>query len=467
VGTIVAEGLRTAGTAQWDGQRLRLPLAITATRLVTGNRQIDPRLPGARIDGDVLIGARQITSERIDVALKGLAAKLVLRGDLARSSFALSGPVTAKGLLLPDLGMADADASVALRFGGGRPWSFEANGAGRMTRIDNATLASLTGGNVRLRAALSYGERLPLLLRSADLTSVKLAMALRGTLAADGAASMTGKGQHLDYGPFTFDAAMAKDGPRATLVLANPLPAASLKDVHVALSPLGDGFRIETKGDSRLGPFSGLLGLTAPKDGPLRLVIERFTVYQTELIGSLALAKEGVTGSLVIAGGGVTGSLDLAPRGSGQGLKATLTARGARFGGDRPIAVGNATITADGLLEAGNSTLEASVSAEGHPRRQAVHRPPRRRCRAGQRLGQCHRFAHRTARHQLCPAGHRGILARQDRCVRGGQLCWPLDHHAAPRGAGPGRKRLAPPAHASRFRARHADCQWSPAGRDD
>lgn len=364
-GTIVAEGLRTAGTAQWDGQRLRLPLAITATRLVTGNRQIDPRLPGARIDGDVLIGARQITSERIDVALKGLAAKLVLRGDLARSSFALSGPVTAKGLLLPDLGMADADASVALRFGGGQPWSFEANGAGRITRIDNATLASLTGGNVRLRAALSYGERLPLLLRSADLTSVKLAMALRGTLAADGAASMTGKGQHLDYGPFTFDAAMAKDGPRATLVLANPLPAASLKDVHVALSPLGDGFRIETKGDSRLGSFSGLLGLTAPKDGPLRLAIERFTVYQTELIGSLALAKEGVTGSLVIVGGGVTGSLDLAPRGSGQGLKATLTARGARFGGDRPIAVGNATITADGLLEAGNSTLEASVSAEG------------------------------------------------------------------------------------------------------
>lgn len=368
-GSVLAEGLRTAGTAQWDGQRLRLPLAITATRLVTGNRQIDPRLPGARIDGAVLIDRRQITSERIDVALKGLAARLVLRGDLARGGFALSGPVTAKGLALPDLGMADADAKVALTFGGGQPWALEASGAGRMTRIDNATLASLTGGNVRLRAALTYGERLPLVLRSADLASVRLAMALRGTLTGDGAASMTGKGQHLDYGPFTFDAALAKDGPRATLLLANPLPAASLKDVQIALSPLGDGFRIETKGDSRLGPFSGLLGLTAPKDGPLRLAIERFTVYQTEVTGGLALAKEGVTGSLAFAGGGVSGSVDLAPRGSGQGwgqgMKATLTARGARFGGDRPIAVGNATITADGLLEGGNSTLEASVQAEG------------------------------------------------------------------------------------------------------
>ena len=90
---------------------------------------------------------------------------------------------------------------------------------------------------------------------------------------ASGVTTLAGQGRHLAYGPFTFEGALAKDGPRATLVLANPLPAASLKDVRLALSPEGDSFRIETTGDSRLGPFSGRILLTAPKDGPARLGI--------------------------------------------------------------------------------------------------------------------------------------------------------------------------------------------------
>ena len=364
-GAITAKGLRTAGTAHWDGQRLRLPLAITAAQVVTGDAQIDQRLPGARIDGDLVIAGTQISSERLDVALKGVAARLALRGDAKAGGFALSGPVTAKGLALPSLGIADGDAKVLVKFGGGLPWSAQANAAWRMTRIDNSTFATLTGGNVRLRAAISLGERLPLVVRSAELASAKLAMAVHGAAGPGGTATMAGQGRHVDYGPFTFEGALAKDGPRASLLLANPLPAASLRDVHIALTPEGDSFRIETSGDSRLGPFSGLLGLTAPKDAPLRLAIERFTVYQTEITGSLAIAKQGVTGNLALAGGGVTGTVDLAPRGKGQGLKASITARGARFGGDKPIAVGNATIDIDGLLEDGNSTLEASVKAEG------------------------------------------------------------------------------------------------------
>ena len=368
-GAVAAEGLRTAGTAHWDGTRLRVPLAISATRVVTGEAQLDPRLPGARIDGDLVITGRQFASERLDVALKGVAARLALRGDLKDGGFTMAGPVSAKALALPNIGMADAEAKVLVRFGAGAPWSLEADTAGRLTRIDNGTLAAVTGGNVRVNAALSLGEHVPLVVRRAELTSAKLAMALHAWALPGGGTSLAGQGKHLDYGPFTFEAALASDGPRATLVLANPLPAASLRDVHVMLSPAGDGFRIETKGDSRLGPFSGLLALTAPKDAPLHLAVEHFTVYQTEVTGSLALAKEGVTGSLAIAGGGVTGTVDLAPQGQGQslgqGLKAALTARGARFGGDKPIAVGNATITVDGLLEDGNSTLEASVKAEG------------------------------------------------------------------------------------------------------
>ena len=364
-GPVLAEDLRTAGTAHWDGKRLRLPLALTAARVKTGQAMVDPRLPGARLTGDLVLAGTKLTSDRLDLTVKGASARLALDGDLARSRFALSGPVTARGIALPNLGIADGEARIQLTFGAGQAWLLSADGAGRMARIDNATLANLTGGNVRARGALVVGGSQPLVVRRGDLNSAKLTMALRSWTQTNGVTTLAGQGRHLDYGPFTFEAGLAKDGPRASLVLANPLPAASLKDVHLALSPEGDGFRIETKGDSRLGPFSGLLMLTAPKDAPVQIGIERFTVYQTEITGSVAIAKQGVTGSLALAGGGVKGTVDLAPDGAGQTLKAAISARDARFGGESPIAVGTADLTAEGRIEGGDTTLQASLNAEG------------------------------------------------------------------------------------------------------
>ena len=66
----------------------------------------------------------------------------------------------------------------------------------------------------------------------------------------------------LGNGTYTIEATIAGDGPRATLVFANPYPAAGLRDVRVALAPTPDGFRIETEGQSMLGPFDGLINLT-------------------------------------------------------------------------------------------------------------------------------------------------------------------------------------------------------------
>ena len=100
--------------------------------------------------------------------------------------------------------------------------------------------------------------------------------------------------QGVDHGP---EGALAKDGPRATLVLANPLPAASLKDVRLALSPEGDSFRIETTGDSRLGPFSGRILLTVPKDGPARLG----TRWPSTLIGLARTRSSSRSGWLTVS----------------------------------------------------------------------------------------------------------------------------------------------------------------------
>ena len=365
LGKLDAQGLRSAGTASWDGKRFVMPLAVTAQRVTTGNTMIDPRFPGGRMTGDLVFAGNRLSSDNLVIALKGLGAQLALSGDMARGGYALAGPVAARGFALANLGSIDSNAKILFKIGNGVPWTLQANVAGRMTRIDNATLQNLTGGNVRFAGGLALGERIPVTFRKATVTASKLQLALDGKVQTGGAASLTGRGRHTEYGAFTVEAAMTDAGPNAVLVFASPLPAAGLKDVRVALSPITDGFRIETGGESRLGPFAGAFGLFMPQGGPARVAIENFKVWQTDVTGGVALGDAGLTGELALAGGGLTGAVVLAPRDGGQGFDANVSARNARFGGTSPLSIGNAKIDASGLIKDGHSTVEGTMLAEG------------------------------------------------------------------------------------------------------
>jgi translocation and assembly module TamB len=364
-GTVVAQDIITKGTARWVGKQLTLPLALGAARLRTGNAQIDPRLDGARLTGTVLLDGDAISSDALVLAARGLSARLVLRGDLRRGGFALAGPAAAQGIAVPGAGLVDARAKMLFTGGRGLPWLLKANLAGTVARIDNATFASLSGGNVRFAGSVRLAQSGPIQIDAATLNSPKLSLALSSRIGSDGQGTLTGKGRQSDVGPFTINAAITKAGANADLVFASPLPAASVRDVHVALSPEQDGYLIQTRGDSRLGPFTGLIGLRSAPGGPTRLDIRQFNVYQTEVTGGLELVKGGATGTLSISGGGIQGAVSLAPRDNGQGVIAQLSARQAEFGGVNPIRIGLAKLDLDGLFAAGNSTVQGSLKAEG------------------------------------------------------------------------------------------------------
>lgn len=364
-GQIAGEGLRTAGTAHWDGHRLVLPLDVTARRLASGQPMVDPHLAGARLQGNLVVDGNRLSADPLAIRLKGLDARLTLRGDMARGGYALAGPIVARGFPVPNAGTLDGTAKVLIKFGDNLPWSIQANAAGRLSRLNNATLANLAGGDVRFKGSARMGGAIPLTLRQVAVTAPKLTLTMDGKVAQDGTASVVGQGRSADYGPFTVDARLAKDGPHAELVFASPLPAAGLKDVRVGISPIPDGIGITTSGQSRLGPFTGSMGLFSPKGGPTRLQIQFLRVWQTDVSGGVVLGDGGVSGDLALHGGGLDGTIHLAPQDGGQMVKALVMARNARFGGDTPIAIGNARIDVDGLFAKGNSTLTANVSAQG------------------------------------------------------------------------------------------------------
>jgi translocation and assembly module TamB len=130
-----------------------------------------------------------------------------------------------------------------------------------------------------------------------NVAASKLTARLDGTI-AQGVTTLAGTGRHVDYGPFTIEGRLAPGGPEAVLVFADPLPAAGLRDVRLAIAPDGDGFRIETEGGSTLGPFDGVLTLLAPGDGPTRIAIERLSVSNTDVRGDLTLTDGGIAGDL-------------------------------------------------------------------------------------------------------------------------------------------------------------------------
>lgn len=369
VGGVRAERLVQEGPLTRTDTAWTFPLNLTAARVVTGNAMFDAGISGGRLMGGHargtirLVGTR-LFSDQIEIGMPGLGAALALTGDTRVGDYRLTGPVAARDLALANLGTANADLRLDARFGA-VPWLVNAEVRGRMARVTNATLTTLAGTNVRFAGHIAIGQKQPLLLQHFTVDGSKLALRIDGRVLPNGATAIVGSGRHVDYGPFTVQAQMANDGPHAVLVFAHPLPAAGLKDVRVALAPIPQGFRIETAGQSRFGPFTGTLGLFSPPGGPTRIVIDRLDVWKTSVTGTLVLAGGAAQGTLALTGGGVDGTIGLAPRGGGQGFDVALNVKDARFGGDTPLAIGMARINASGTLVGGHTTVNGNAYAEG------------------------------------------------------------------------------------------------------
>ncbi|MCK0129054.1 translocation/assembly module TamB domain-containing protein [Erythrobacter sp. F6033] len=364
-GTTVLQNLAQSSSAIFRDSILSLPLDASVERVVTGNESIDPELVGGTLKGTLTYAGTRLTTDEARLTFPSLDAGLALRGDTASGVYALAGPVNARGLALDGIGTVNANAKLVARFGTQTPWSIRANLAGRLDDVTNASVANVAGERLTFQGAFGMAADQPIVLRDVELDSERLAARFDSRIVGE-RTSLAGSGRHVDYGPFTVDAELAGDGPRATLILADPYPAAGLADVRLAIAPSDNGFAIDTSGGSLLGPFDGALELVLPANGATQIAIERLQVYRTNVTGDLSLADAGVSGNLALSGGGLDGTVALAPAAGGaQGFDLDLTARQARFGGDTPISLTNADIDASGTFGGGASRILADVRGSG------------------------------------------------------------------------------------------------------
>ena len=370
-GAIVAENIRQSGLANYDGERWRLPIKIALARLVTGNSQIDPHLGGGRAEGDIILAGDQLSADQLSIAFADIGGTFALRGDLTRGTYGAAGTMALRNIAIEGIGSADGTARLNASLGEG--WDVSADINATLSGVSNSAIVNLAGPAIRLNGGAALSSAGPLRFKDMRLASRELTAQLDGEWAgADG--RVTGGGRHSQYGPFTIAADVSGGSPRASLVFADPYPAAGLTNVRVALAsqPLSgsaQGFRITANGGSLLGPFDGLFNLAIPASGGLEIGVEQLAVSRTDVRGAIALADGGVVGELFLTGGGLDGVIGLDPRGQngvlGQGVDVSLTARGARFDGAIPITLARADIAGSGVISADATYFSGEADGRG------------------------------------------------------------------------------------------------------
>lgn len=361
LGDMKAIGLRQEGTGSFGDGALQVPLALRAGRIETGSDIADAQLVSGSIGGDLIYRDGRIRIAPMQVRFPRLAGQLGFDADLTAGSLRIEGPAALRGLVIDGVGTAKADTRIAFALSSGRPWTFEAGISGSLAGLPNATLRNLAGESVDFRTRLSVAAGAPVRFDELKITSPQIDLSGSGSW-YDGRLALDGRGSHTRFGPFEVNAAVEGDVPSGELLLASPYPAAGLENVRLGFAPVGDSLRIETEGNSLLGEFVGVLGLTLPNRGPASLDVERLRVWQTSVGGRLVFEDGGVRGQLALNGGGLTGAIDLAPDRRGQGFSAELEADDAAFGGETIIELGQARITADGALGEASSRIRADLS---------------------------------------------------------------------------------------------------------
>lgn len=364
IGTAVVAQLAQSGTARYDGTRWTVPLDLTAGSVTTGNATLDPRLRAGRLGGTLVWQGNDLRSDDLALAFPDAQARLALRARLDTAVIGLAGNVAANQFSVDGLGTVSGGARIGFRMGPQVPWVLDAQVDGRVARVSNATVANLAGPTIGFKGGVSLGAARPISFSRLSIASAKLTAVLDGRVEGDRTV-LAGRGRQADYGPFTVEATLDGQGPRATLVLADPLPSAGLRDVRVTIAPDGDGLAIATSGQSMLGPFDGTGLLTMPKGAPARLAIRQLDVWRTGVTGEIVFGDAGPSGRLALAGGGIDGTLSLSPRQGGQAIAVNLTANNATFPGEQAISVRRGRLEGEGLIVKGRTTFSGSAFAQG------------------------------------------------------------------------------------------------------
>lgn len=365
-GKTVLHGVHAAGDGRNGGADdvTLIPLTLTAQRVDGQGDMVASILRNIRVTGTLQKKGNVITSTPMALRSDRLNAEVVAVFDLAsgRYDLALSGNL--RGLLIPGFGVVDVQSR--LKGVPDRNGRFSVSGKvdAVMRRLDVDFLKTIGGGLPRVRTDIMLGADGRLHMHNLLLTAPSLMLRGGGVRNRDGTVSLSGQGEHSQYGPLNLTLTGNIARPKVELLLARPLNAAGLADVHMLLVPQGRDYHVTAKGQSIIGPFDADALIEIPQGGNAVLAVNRLAVQGAVGQGRLDLVDGGLSGRLDLTGV-VRGPIDLAVVNGIQQAKAALRIENARFNGPTFIDIARGRIDADLALNPGGTSINATMTGNG------------------------------------------------------------------------------------------------------
>ncbi|MBB6123116.1 translocation/assembly module TamB domain-containing protein [Sphingobium subterraneum] len=356
---------RLAGADAQDRPRATIiPVDLVAARVDGQGELVGSILRNFHLTGTLQKLGNVITSGPLKLRSDKLNGQLVALFDLksGRYDLALGGDI--RGLTIPGLGVVDVTSRIKAVPGARGAFGLTGAVEAKMRRLDNGFLRTLGGGLPVARSSIALGPNGQLVMRGLSVRAPLLVLNGEGVRFPDGTVRLSGSGRHARYGALRLLLTGKLDRPKVDLLLARPMDAAGLRDVHVLLDPDAQGYRYTAQGGSTLGPFTSQGRILLPTGGQTVIAVDQLAVGGVTGQGRIVPVADGLQGQIDVAGQ-VAGSIQLQPIDHIQVITANLTARDAQFAGPAVIAVRRGTLQATLKLDPAGTYVDATVRANG------------------------------------------------------------------------------------------------------
>ena len=365
LGKVRIEGLRGEGQGRLAlSGTTAVPLALTATRVALGDRVIDEVLRNVSIRGLANVGHGIVTSGPVAIRSNKIDGRVILLADFGRGSYNAGFVGDIKGMEIPRFGRVDLNSRVDAVGRAGSGFSVKGRARAIMRRLDNAFLRGLGGGLPQATSDLILEGDGRIRFDNLLLTAPAIRLTAQGYRTTDNRFHFTGSGVHKSYGPLRLALDGKIDKPKVDLILASPLPALGLANVHALLTPDAAGYVFTAEGGSRLGPFTGNGAILLPPGGAALIHIATVRVDGAQASGDLRPDGGGLVGTLDVTGQ-MRGPVHFAMVDGIQQLALDLSFDRARFAGPPMLGVNRGDLKAMILLRPGATSIEASAQGRG------------------------------------------------------------------------------------------------------
>ncbi len=345
---------------------LVVPISVRAPAVIGNGVLVDGILRNLAVDGVLQVKGDTVTSNKMTIRSDRLNGQIIILGDLGTGRYDVGLIGTLNGLEIPHLGIVDIRSDIHAVPGVGGAFTLKGKAAATMRRLDNGFLRGLAGGLPRLESDIALLPDGRLIFSRLTLNAPDLTLKAEGYRRPDDIYHFAGNGTHRKYGPLTLTLDGRIDRPTVDVILARPLDAAGLRNVHARLVPSAAGYEVDADGQSTLGPFKGKAVILLPAGGDAVIDVTELRVAATVARGRITpLANGLLQGSLAIGGTGLTGSVRLEPVGTIQRIAVDLDAARASFPGPPPLQIAQGKLTANILLDPRGTTVDATLQARG------------------------------------------------------------------------------------------------------